>query len=221
LPKILIVEDEEITAFSLELFCQELGCTTLNSVSNYCDAMSSIHRDRPDLLICDIRLNGDKSGLDIALDAQERYGVATIFLTAHYNDEIFQQAKKINFYGYIIKPFKKNELKATIELALCQMDKDRDIKKRYIDIGRYTFDMQGSKLYDEKDEIHLGNKSKRLLYYLSKYRGETKSYKEILDYVYDGEDVSLDRLRHLLKRVRDTISKDSIEAIKGIGYRLK
>jgi DNA-binding response OmpR family regulator len=81
--------------------------------------------------------------------------------------------------------------------------------------------MQESKLYDEKDEIHLGNKSKRLLYYLSKYRGETKSYKEISDYVYDGEDVSLDRLRHLLKRVRDTISKDSIEAIKGIGYRLK
>jgi len=220
MPKILIIEDEEPTAFALEIFCQKLGYETLPSVNNYHDAIHSIHINRPDLLICDIMLKGEKNGLDIAYEAQQKYGAATIFLTAYYDEEILKKAKKVNFYGYIVKPYKENELEATIRLALAQIDKNRPIKKRYVDINGFTFDMKTMKLYDENKDIPISKKMAKLLYFLSTNLGKVKSYEEIIEYVYQGENASLDTLRHLVKRTRDIVKKENIESVKGIGYKL-
>ena len=220
MPKILIVEDEEVTSLALELFCEKLGYTVLPSVNNYDDALEVIHKQRPDLLLCDIMLNSDKSGLDIALTAQEKYGIATVFLTAYYDEKIFKQAKKVNFYGYIIKPYKEEELEATIRLALYQVEKNRTVKKRYVDINGYVFDMKRLKLYDDKEEVPLSKKSQRLLFFLSKHLNQVKSFEEIIDFVYEGESVSLDTLRHLIKRTKEIIGKDCIESSRNIGYKL-
>jgi len=220
MPKILIIEDEEPTALALEFFCQKLGYETIESVNNYHDAMHTIHLNKPDLLICDIKIKGEKNGLDIAYDAQQKYGVPTIFLTAYYDEDILKKAKKVSFYGYIVKPYKENELEATIRLTLAQIDKNRSTKKRYIDINGYTFDMKTMKLYDEKDDIPISKKMAKLLYFLSKYLGQVKSYEEIIEYVYQGEEASLDTLRHLVKRTRDIVKKENIKSVKGIGYKL-
>ena len=220
MPKILIVEDEELTALSLEIFCKNLNYNVLPSVNNYQDAMSSIHKNQPDLLICDIKIQGEKSGLDIAYDAQEKYATATIFLTAYYDEEILQKAKKVNFYGYIIKPYKEKELEATIRLALFQQDKRRKIKKRFVQINNYIFDTKTLKLYNDKEEIHLSKKSKKLLFYLSRNPKNVKTYQEIISFVYEDETTSIDTLRHLVQRTRDVTGKDSIKAIKNTGYQL-
>jgi DNA-binding response OmpR family regulator len=218
--KILIVEDEEITALALELFCEKLGYTVIATVNNYEDVMNVIHKQRPDLIITDIELGEKESGLDIALKAQEQYGVPSIFLTAYYNDDILKKAKNIDFHGYIVKPYKEVELEATIKLALYQIEKDKPLNERYIEIANYIFDKVASKLYNEKEEISLSKKSKRLFYFLSNHLGETKSYTEIIDYVYEGEEVNLDTLRHLIKRTRTLTSKECIRSYRNIGYAL-
>jgi len=217
---ILIVEDEEITAFAVELFCQKLGYNVLDTVNNYDDALKIVQNQRPDLILTDIQLNGKKSGLDLALIAQNKYGVSSIFLTAYYNEDILRQAKHIDFHGYIIKPYKESELEVTLKLALYQIDKNKSSKQRYIDFCSYTFDMKTLTLYNDKDEIHLSKKSKRLLYFLALHHSEIKSYNEIIDYVYEGENISLDTLRHLIKRTRETTNKDCIHAARNVGYSL-
>lgn len=218
--KILIIEDEEITAFALELFCEKLGYNVMNTVNNYDDAVKSIDHSRPDLIITDIELRGERTGLDIAIKAQKLYSIPSIFLTAYYNNEILKKAKNIDFHGYIVKPYKENELEATIKLALYQIEKNRPIGERYIEIKNYTFDKKESTLYNEYKEIILSKKSKRLFYYLTNHIGETKSYTEIIDYVYEGENANLDSLRHLIKRTRALTSKDCILASRNIGYSL-
>ena len=128
---ILIIEDKRITALALKLFCQKLGYTVLDTVNNYNDALTCIRRKQPDLIITDIQIRGDKSGLDLALIAQEKYGIPSIFLTAYYNEEILKQAKNIDFHGYIIKPYKEKELEATLKLSLYQIHKNKQSKKIY------------------------------------------------------------------------------------------
>jgi len=217
---ILIVEDEEITAFALELFCQKLGYTVLDTINNYDDALMVIKKERPDLILTDIQLSGQKSGLDIALIAQKEYGISSVFLTAYYNEEILKQAKNIEFHGYIIKPYKENELEATLKLALYQIAKKRNSKQRYIDFCNHIFDMKTLTLYNNDNEIPLSKKSKRLFYFLALHTGEIKSYSEIIDYVYEGESISLDTLRHLVKRTRELTHKECIIAARNIGYSL-
>ena len=221
MPKILIVEDEEITAFALELFCENLGYTVLDTVNNYEEALHLIHHEHPDLIISDIELNDTKNGLDIALEAQEKYGIPTIFLTAYYNEEILKQAKNIHFYGYIVKPYKEKELEATLKLALYQNNKEKKATTRYVDICDYVFDMKTSTLYNDILEINLSKKSKRLLYFLALHQGELKTYSEIIDYVYEGEEKTLDSLRHIIKRLRQNIGESCIKASRNIGYTLE
>jgi len=217
---ILIVEDEEVTAFALEIFCQKLGYTVLDTVNSYNNALEAIRKERPDLILTDIQLNEDKNGLDLALIAQEKYGISSIFLTAYYNEEILKQAKHIDFHGYIIKPYKENELEATLKLALYQIAKDKRGKERYIDICENIFDMKTLTLYDNEEEIHLSKKGKRLLYFLALDYGKIKTYNEIIDYVYEGENTTLDTLRHLIKRTQKSTNKKCIKAARNVGYGL-
>jgi len=219
--KILIVEDEEITAFALELFCENLGYLVVDTVNSYSEALASIKKYHPDLILSDIQLNGEKTGLDLALISEQKYGIPTIFLTAYYNEEILKQAKHINFYGYIVKPYKEVELEATLKLALFQIEKHKNHKERYIAIADHTFDMKELTLYDDVSEISLSKKSKKLLYFLSLYLGQTKTYEEIIDYIYEDSDVSIDTLRHLIKRTKQHINPKCIKSQRNIGYKLE
>ncbi len=218
--KILIIEDEEVTAFALELFCQKLGYTVLETVNHYDAAIQSIIQNHPDLLLCDIELNEIKSGLDIAKVAQDTYNIPSIFLTAYYDNEILKQAKHIDFYGYILKPYKEQELEATLKLAFNQIRKNQPYTKRYIEIGHYIFDMKTKKLFDDLKEIILSKKAQRLLYFLLLHPNECKQYHEIIDYVYEGDTVSLDTLRQLVRRTRQYFNDDYIKASRNIGYSL-
>ena len=220
MPKILVVQDNLNDAEHIENLCKSFDYHTLPIADNYDLALHLVHTENPDLLVTSIKLAGEKNGLDLAKIAQEKYGVGTMFVTSYYDDEVLKEAKKIDFYGYIIKPYKDDEFEATIRLALFQVDKRRKVKKRYVDINGYVFDMKRASLYDEKEEIHLSPKSKKLLCFLSKYLGEVKTYDEIIDYVYDGEEANVETLRQLVKRTRKIVKKDSIETVRDIGYRL-
>jgi len=220
MPKILIAQEKLSDSKHIESLCKSFDYHTLPVTDNYDEALHLLHTQKPDLLVTSIKLVGEKNGLDLAKTAQEKYGVATMFVTSYFDDDVLKEAKKVDFYGYIIKPFKDTEFEATLRLALFQVDKKRKVKKRYVDINGYVFDIKKASLYDEKEEIHISTKSKRLLCFLSQNLGKTKSYSEIIEYVYGDEDVSVETLRQLVKRTRKIVKKDSIETVRDIGYRL-
>ena len=214
---ILIIDKKTKETQKLFNFCSKLGYKLLKIEDNFKDAMESIWLHQPDLLIIEIDINQNQDGLNVAKEAHKKYKSATLFLTTNYNEEIFQKAKDITFYGYLIKPFKEEELKASIQLSIAQAKKDR--KKRFVYIGEYIFDLKRKNLYNQKEEIKLSKKLKELLFFLISNLEETKSYNQIINYIYQ-EETSLDNLRHLIKRARDIIGKDKIVSIKGVGYKL-
>ncbi len=215
---ILIVEDEEVTSLDLELFCQVIGYDVVDTVATYDTAVQSIERYHPSLLLCDIALEGRRSGLEVAQYAHDHYEIPVVFLTAYYNDTILSQAKKLDVYGYILKPYKEQELEATLKLAFHHMTQKTTWKQRYVELESYLFDMKTLRLFNQESEIILGEKSRKLLFFFLLYPNEPLTYDTIIDFVYDGEDVPLDTLRQLIRRLRKLFRADPIQSIRNIGY---
>ncbi len=128
--RILIVEDERITAEDLRDILADLGYEVTAVVSNGRDAIARTGETAPDLVLMDIRIQGDMDGTETARVLRERFNVPVVYLTAHADRETLNRAKLAEPLGYIIKPFHESELEASIEIALHKHWKDRQSRER-------------------------------------------------------------------------------------------
>jgi DNA-binding response OmpR family regulator len=113
--RILIVEDEPLIAFDSEHALQLAGYTIVGTVDRFRDADAMIMGGGGvDLVITDIRLRGDRSGIELARHAREQ-GIAALFATASYPDEAREMGIAL---GVISKPFQPRDLVRSI--AICE-----------------------------------------------------------------------------------------------------
>ena len=126
--KILIVEDETITAEDIKEKLKSVGYKITGIASSYDKVLESIDSNMPDLVLMDIKIKGDKNGIETANYVRRHYDIPIIFLTAFSDKELIEKAKNTEPYGYIIKPFTQEGLYSNIEIAL---NKDSRIKYRY------------------------------------------------------------------------------------------
>lgn len=113
-----VIEDEAIVAMGITQALNDLGYTVPNSAANYTQALEMIGINKPDILLIDIFLGGYKDGIDLALKVKKEYGIPFIFLTANSDAATVDRAKKAEAQAYLVKPFRKEELFASIELCL-------------------------------------------------------------------------------------------------------
>jgi PAS domain S-box-containing protein len=116
--KILIVEDETIVALDIEKKAAKLGYEVVGSVTTGEAAIDKVKETPPDLILMDISLEGDIDGIEAAGRIQRHFDIPIIYLTAHSHQQTLERAKITEPYGYIIKPFERKSLHATIEMAL-------------------------------------------------------------------------------------------------------
>ena len=116
--RILVVEDERITAKEIRYQLIKLECDVLAMVSSGEEAIQNADELRPDLVLMDIKLEGDMDGIEAADHIQSRFGIPVVYITAYTDEETLQRAKRTEPYGYLIKPIKSKELYSTIEMAL-------------------------------------------------------------------------------------------------------
>ena len=116
--KILIVEDERITAEDLKNTLENMGYE-VTGIASSADAFYKIlNTDMPDLVLMDIYLKGSKDGIELAAEIKEKYQLPVIYLTAYADPGILERAKITEPFGYILKPFQDRELHSSIEMAL-------------------------------------------------------------------------------------------------------
>jgi len=127
--KILIVEDENITAKDIQKTLSNLGYEVQDIVPTGEKAIKVIEESRPDLILMDIMLKGKMTGIDAANYIRENFNLPVIFITAYTDENTIDKAKLSEPYGYIIKPFKEKELQTTIEMAIYKHEKDVQVKK--------------------------------------------------------------------------------------------
>jgi signal transduction histidine kinase len=121
-PKILILEDETITARHLGLILTQLGYEVAGIAADGETALKLIAETCPALLLADIGLDGGMDGVEVAARARDQWKIPTVFLTAYSDPETMRRARMTEPYGFLVKPFAEHELHATIEIALQQKE---------------------------------------------------------------------------------------------------
>ena len=116
--KTLIVEDEVIVARDLQRNLEKMGHKVASMVPSGEQAIQEIEREVPDLVLMDIVLQEGMDGIEAAEIIRSRFDIPVIFLTAHRDMATFERAKKAEPFGYITKPFQKEDLRKVIEIAL-------------------------------------------------------------------------------------------------------
>src|SRR6266567_113088 len=117
-PRALIVEDEILIAEELRERLSRLGFSVIAAVDSGEEGVAIATRERPDLVLMDIRLKGEKDGLQAAKEIREQIDVPIVYLTAHSDRLTVDRAKQTEHDGFILKPFQKLELQSTIEVAM-------------------------------------------------------------------------------------------------------
>jgi len=129
-PRIMIVEDERITAEDIHDILTHLGYLVTAVVSSGRDAIREAERTRPDLVMMDIRIQGDMDGIEAARELREQFDIPVVYLTAHADRETLDRAKLAEPLGYLVKPFQEPELLASVEMALHKHKADRLLKEQ-------------------------------------------------------------------------------------------
>lgn len=116
--RILIVEDEGITAMDLKMRLTNLGYEVVGIADTGEGAIALADEKRPDLILMDIMLKGEMDGIQAAEHIKPALGIPVIFLTAYADNTTLRRAKVTEPYGYILKPFEERELHTNIQVAL-------------------------------------------------------------------------------------------------------
>lgn len=127
--RILVVEDEGIVRKDIERTLTQLGYEIAGSAAEGQAAIDQAEQQRPDLVLMDIMLKGDMSGIEAAMVIGGELGLPVIFLTAYSDEATLNKARIAEPYGYIVKPFKVVEVQAAIEMALHKHVHDAELRR--------------------------------------------------------------------------------------------
>lgn len=161
--KILIVDDEVLIAEFLKDELKALGYNNIVMAHNHTQCIKQIEDFCPELVLLDIRMKNEREGIEIAKEINEKYKIPFIFITAHSDKEILQQALNTNPAGYITKPIKQIDVYAAIRLVESKIDKNQDkfivVKDGYSEIKI----MLDTILYVQSDDnyIHIFTSTKK------------------------------------------------------------
>ncbi len=152
--RILITEDESIIGLDIEAILIKLGYEVIGIASTGDECLNKISDGKPDLILMDIRLQGDKNGIETAEIIHTLYDIPVVFITAYTNDNSLHDAKLAEPYGYIIKPVNEDELRSTVEIALYKSRLDKKLKasdsmlrkaESIARIGTFKYDLKTEK----------------------------------------------------------------------------
>jgi DNA-binding LytR/AlgR family response regulator len=116
--RILIVEDNVIIADDMQSMLEEIGYEIVDNVIVYEQAEKVLKSEQVDLVLIDIILASDKTGIDLGKHIRENYDIPFIFVTSNSDRATVENAKTVKPNGYLVKPFEQQDLYTSIEIAL-------------------------------------------------------------------------------------------------------
>jgi two-component system response regulator HydG len=130
--KILIVEDQFIEANNVRLILKEAGYTVLPLAASVSQALEILRQESADLVLLDIVLEGEQSGIDLANILKGR-GLPFVYLSANSDKCTLDKAKATEPYGFLVKPLRKKDVLIMLEVAIYLHKQKTDIKRPLTD----------------------------------------------------------------------------------------
>jgi formate hydrogenlyase transcriptional activator len=113
---ILIVEDEFLIANNLQRILAKAGYQVTGLAKSVAEARQLLAQAPPDIVLLDIFLKGEQTGIDLAHWLDEQH-VPFVFLSANLSDSVLEAAKVTHPFGFLNKPFRTKDVLTTLEIA--------------------------------------------------------------------------------------------------------
>lgn len=223
-PCIAVVEDEKDIAELIALHLQKAGF----QVQSYLEArpfLASLKRRTPDLVILDLMLP-DSDGLEVCRYLKSALGLSAIpviILTARTEEADKVLGLEMGADDYVAKPFSPRELTARVRAVMRRAERRSESKAlRFesglaLDLDRHEAEVRGRKVALTSTEF-------RLLAFLAQRPGRVFTRRQILDELWKGEKIVIDRtvdvhIRNLREKLGDAAGV--IKNIRGVGYKIE
>lgn len=142
--KILIVEDELITAMHIHDVLVGRGYQVDDIITSGEKAVARAREQNPDLILMDIMLEGDMDGIQAVQEIVSTQDIPVIYMTAHSDESTLSRAKDTRPYGYVLKPFNHNELKSTVDLVLYKHEMEKKLSGSRKELERKNFELEAA-----------------------------------------------------------------------------
>jgi len=243
---IIIVEDDEITALNLHLSLQKHDYNVIAMCDTMQGAKDTLALHTPNIVLVDISLQESSDGIELAKHIKAHYNIPFIYLTSYSDDEIIEQAKLTEPYGYIVKPFDPGSLHATIQMALFKFEQEnqrqesikiltvdklnlekllyskRVSDKPIVPFGdAYHLDISICETFYKGKKIKLTKKENAFLRLLVAQLGLVVTFEQAMEYVWDENGATENSVRTLVWRLRKKLETDIIKNASGIGYYIE
>ncbi|MCE1252839.1 MAG: response regulator transcription factor [Anaerolineae bacterium] len=226
--KVLVVDDENSVSELLVYNLRKAGYASLVAADGR-QALDMAQKFKPDLILLDIMLP-ELDGLDVCRELRKTSAVPIIMLTARDEEVDRVIGLELGADDYICKPFGMRELLARIK-AVLRRTHNNDVEERDDDTLSHPAGLRllitARKVFINNLELNLTRIEFDLLQLLLSHSGRVYTRAQLLEkiwgYDFGGDtravDSAIKRLRAKLRHVEP--QADCIEAVRGVGYRIK
>src|SRR5437588_6818180 len=227
MPKVLIVEDDEVIA---EGMARHLGAAGFDpvSVSNGTQGLARLRYERPDVLVLDMMLPGIDGWKLIETARAEGIGTPIIAISARGTEHDRVHALEIGADDYLVKPFSMKELVARVQAAARRGTRPQSVERgEPIEIEELRIDPREVEAYLDGEPAGLTATEFRLLYSLALDRGRVVTRDELLQKLWGRREAHRDRTVDVfVRRLREKIDRRAsqhtfIQTRYGVGYKLE
>ncbi len=158
--RILVVEDESIVAFDIASRLGRLGHEVVGTARSGEAAFQLCKQHRPDLVLMDVRIEGEEDGIELAKRVRAAFDIPVVFLTAYADQVTLERARAAAPLGYIVKPFDQRDIEVTVQTALGRGAIHRDLQRAHDDV-KAVLDAQrhGTLLIDAASRVSLASRA--------------------------------------------------------------
>ena len=227
---IVIVEDETITQRYLQDIFEQYDVTVSGCFDNAADTIEALKSVECDMILMDINIKGPVDGIQLAKDLLKKYDFPIVFITAHNDDETFQEVLELSPYGFIEKPFSRKDIVFTLQLAYQRyLSHETNTKVEsanqpgeYLILNEhYSYSRPLKTLYHDDQSVKLSVKQSKLLEVLIKNVNHTVGYDVLTSAIWENDLVADSALRTLVYSVRKTFPDLPLLSYSKIGYSIE
>ena len=212
--KVLIVEDEQKLANLIRSSIKDLFFKVVTAKDGI-EGLKKFNSFKPDIIISDI-LMPNLNGLEMCKTIKEQSNIPIVILSAYSQKEMLLQAIDIGISKYFIKPF---DIESFIEY-LKELSSKINNEKNFTLKDGFVFVKNSISLYKNDELVNLTKREREFINLLLDNKNSLVKLEDIKEILWQEDEVSDERVRTFIKRLRVKTSKDLIENVSSQGYMI-